>query len=226
MFRSACVLCVLSVAVAAPPTPAQILKGPLTDNPKVKIALELAPVIWKVVQPIIEEQILGGERGQSVEVQALPTLRDSRLVFARKKLEVHTAHWQHNRLGEIYLDSWANCEAFYSVDMTKVKCFYYPGKKLLKVHWPGAEVLTVTPDLAGRRQEVKYGGFRFSPINHDIVRSLEGEVPAAVKRCAADEARRHLSMLDRDAREALFEVIQKVAQKFDPDVEVVVEPAR
>jgi hypothetical protein len=226
MRRSACVLTVLTLAVAVPAAPAQTMKGPLSSDPKIKIALELAPVLWKVIQPIIEEQILGGERGQSAEVAVLPTLRDSRLVFARKKMEVHTSHWQHNRLGEIYLDSWTECEAFYSVDLTKVKCFYYPGKKLLKVHWPGTEILTITPDLAGRRQEVKHGGWRFSPINHDIVRALEGEVPGAVKTWSAEEARRHLSSMDRDARDALFEVFQKAAQKLDPDVEVVVEPAR
>jgi hypothetical protein len=218
----ACVVCLLALTVAARPAPAQVKASPAGD-PKIKIALELAPVIWKIVQPVIEDYVLKTETGQSAEVRIFPTVRDSKLVFARKKMEVHTSHWSNNRFGEIYLDSYTDCEAFYSVDMSKVKCFYYPGKKLLKVLWPGTDILTITPELADRRQSIKYGGMRFSPVNHDVVRGLEAQVPEAVKRCSTDKAKNYLSELDRDAREALLEVFQKAAQKLDPDIEVVVE---
>jgi hypothetical protein len=186
---------------------------------------QAAAAVVKAVAPWVKKVLFDTKTGQATQVRALPALAESKLVVARKALEVRTEHWESSRaLGKATLTSTVPCEVFYCVDSTRLRCYYHPKKKVLQVSWPGAQVLTVTPDLT--RQKAEFKGTlrrRLSLGQPETRRRLEGEVPAALKRVSWEEARKHTKEVDREVRAELRRLFRELAREVDRDIEVKID---
>jgi hypothetical protein len=202
------VLSLPAVSVAAEPQK--------KSGPSVKMSAE----VIKLLGQRLKTTLLNENEGQSAEVRLFATLPDSRLVVARKSMDIETQHWRTNRCGEVRLISHVPCEAFFSLDLSRVTCSYNPASKTLTVHWPGLDILTITPDMTEQKKEIKLTGMRFKSLNGGTLRELYDEVPEGVRRVSRHEFQQCLPMLEEETRIALHELFLDIVRPVDPNIRV------
>jgi hypothetical protein len=215
----AVVVLTLTVSLAAPAAaPAQW--SPLQD-PKVKAAIR----IWEAAAPVINA-VLKEERGQSAEVQVSLAEREMKLVVATQDMVSKSSHWSTNKLGAVMLDVHVPCKVDYTIDLKDVKLTYLPGKKVLKVRWPGVEVQRIEVYLDRWSYWPSTTGLRFQSLNADVLSALQVEASQGARGRVRAEAEANLKHIEYHAREALRDHLQELAQKFDRDIEVQLELAQ
>jgi hypothetical protein len=214
-------LCLPLLFVPLAPTVAGAAEAPNRS----RLAVQLTPEVVKLLGQRIKTSLLNENEGQSAEVRLFATLTDSRLVVARKSMNVETQHWRSNRFGEVRLISNVPCEAFFALDTSQIVCTYYPASKTLKVRWPGCDILTITPDMTEQRKEIKTTGMRFQSTNGGVLRELADEVPDAVRRISRHEFQKCLPGIEEETRSALRELFEDIVRPIDPMIRVQVEPA-
>src|SRR5579884_434235 len=149
--------------------------------------VRLAPEVAKLIGLRLKTLILDEHEGGTTAVQVLPAVPDGNLVVARQRLEVETHHWRTNRFGEVRLVTHTPCEAFFSVDPSRIVCSFDPVSRVLTVRCPGVDILTVTPEMTEQRREYRTTGMRFKGLNGGVFRELEDEVPEGVRRVSRHE---------------------------------------
>jgi len=201
--------------LAAPSAPVSAGGGDL----RVEAAIQVA----QLVLPHVKRWLSESDSGKDAKVRELASLPERQLVVGRKTFEVNTRHWDNSKLGKLEVRAKATCEAFYAVDLSRLRCDFQPGKKVLRVYWPEVKVLTVTPDLETEKVTVKGGLLRPAPLNPQTVTNLRDEVPAALKRVAGEAAREHLEEVQASARKELHRLLRELVREIDRDIEVKVD---
>jgi hypothetical protein len=213
MFRR--LLCVPLLSVLLLPSVA----AAATPNRTVR----LAPEVAKLLGLRLKALILDEQEGGSSSVQVFPAVPDGNLVVARQRLDVETHHWRNNRFGEVRLVTHTPCEAFFSVDPSRIVCSYDPLSRVLTVRCPAVDILTITPEMTEQRRDYRTTGMRFKSFNRGVFRDLENEVPEGVRRVSRHEFQKTIPAIEADTRAGLQQFFDDLVRPIDPGVRVYVE---